>query len=338
MTLNEFIEEWHSEQPTVRVHTSGSTGKPKELLVEKRRMEASARMTCAFLGLTSADKALLCMPLDYIAGKMMVVRSIVNAMPLLSVVPSAHPLAGLDEVPDLAAMTPMQAANTMEQPQEKELFCRIKHVIIGGGAISPSLEQELRTCPNAVWSSYGMTETLSHIALRRVSGEDASLWYTPLQGIDIGLSPEGTLRINAPALHEGTLTTNDIAEVNATGQFRIMGRKDNTINSGCVKIQIEKVEERLKEELATLLKDCNNVSADAENCFMITSSPHPIFGEAVTLLIKENINETLRSALLRSIDALPRYWRPKRIVEVALLPFTDNGKPDRATAKAITHR
>ncbi len=320
--MTDFISEWNSAQPTVKVRTSGSTGIPKEMLVEKRRMEASARMTCDFLGLTSADKALLCLPTEYIAGKMMVVRALVSGMPLISVQPSSHPLAGLEEIPSFVAITPMQVVNTLKTPDEMAVFCRIRNVIIGGSAIDSALEQRLKICPNAVWSTYGMTETLSHIALRRVSGKDSSLWYTPMQGITVSLSADNTLCINAPMLHDGILITNDIAEINALGQFRILGRKDNVINSGGVKIQIEVVEARLKETL--------------DFPFMITSSPDSLLGEAVTILLPKSITESQKSILLKAVDSLPRYWRPKRTILLDSLPFTANGKPDRAAAKKLS--
>ncbi len=328
MQLTEFLTEWNSTRAVVRLRTSGSTGKPKEMLVEKKRMEASARMTCDFLGLTSQDKALLCMPLDYIAGKMMVVRSLVCGMSLLIVEPSRHPLANLKEVPTFVAMTPMQVRNTLETPDEMSLFCQIRNVIIGGSAIDASLEQRLRLCPNAVWSTYGMTETLSHVALRRVSGDNATLWYTPLSGVTLSQTSEGTLCIDAPKLHDGLLSTNDIVEMNAAGQFRFLGRKDNVINSGGVKIQIEEVETRLLEAISMRY-------AVTEQSFMITASPDTIFGEAVTLLLPISLDEAMKSVILGSLDTLPRYWRPKRILDVPSLPRTTNGKLDRATAKLM---
>lgn len=180
MELNEFLAEWHNDNPRILVHTSGSTGKPKPLMVEKRRMLNSARITCDFLGLKPGDTALLCMPLDYIAGKMMVVRSLQRDLRLTSVRPSSHPLAD-ETLPHFtfAAMVPMQVYNTLKVPCERERLMRIRHLIIGGGAISDELAQMIKSLPNAVWSTYGMTETLSHIALRRLNGPDASLWYTP---------------------------------------------------------------------------------------------------------------------------------------------------------------
>ena len=325
MTLQEFLAEWHSASPFVKVRTSGSTGTPKEMLVEKVRMENSARMTCEFLGLNHGDKALLCMPLDYIAGKMMVVRSIVAGMQLISIEPSSHPLSQLDTTPDFAAMTPMQVARTFENADETDIFRQIRCVIIGGGAIDHTLEEKLQSCPNAVWSTYGMTETLSHIALRRVSGPDASLWYTPLKGIRLSLSAESTLVIDAPMLHEGTLHTNDIVEMDSEGCFRIIGRRDNTINSGGVKIQIEEVEERLHNACPSAL-------------FIITSRPDPVFGEAIVALLPKTTDEMAKKLFSQAIATLPRYWQPKHIIEVDSLPLTGTGKPDRAKAKAIASK
>lgn len=322
MTLQDFLSEWHNEAPTVKVRTSGSTGVPKEMLVEKERMVNSARMTCKFLNLKRGDKALLCMPVDYIAGKMMVVRSIVAEMELISVEPSAHPLAGLISIPDFAAMTPMQVARTFENADEMSIFQKIRCVIIGGGAIDHSLENKLKDCPNAVWSTYGMTETLSHIALRRVSGQSATQWYTPLEGIRISQADNSTLTIDAPMLHKETLHTNDLVEMNDKKQFRIIGRCDNTVNSGGVKIQIEEVEERLKDS-------CPSTP------FIITSRPDPVFGEIIVALLLKSTDEMGEKAIQDAISALPKYWRPKYIVHTEKLPMTETGKPDRAKAKAI---
>ena len=183
--LDAFLQEWHNDEPTVWVHTSGSTGTPKPMQVEKERMMASARLTCSFLGLKEGDSALLCMPLQYIAGKMVVVRSLVAGLKLIPVAPSGHPLKDLKEAPTFAAMIPMQVFNTLQVPEERDILMNIKHLIIGGGAIDEALASELKDFPNQVWSTYGMTETLSHIALRRLNGEDASDWYTPFDSVNI---------------------------------------------------------------------------------------------------------------------------------------------------------
>ena len=216
MTLEEFLAQWNDASPCMEVKTSGSTGVPKHIYIEKERMRASARMTCDFLGLRQGDTALLCMPLDYIAGKMMVIRALERGLKLLSVEPSSHPLCstnmesiGNPSCIDFAAMVPLQVWNTLQVPEEREAMCRIRHLIIGGGAISQALEQELRTLSINVWSSYGMTETLSHIALRRIT-EDC---YTPLPGITLCQDQDGCLIIDAPHLCSEALYTNDIVEI-----------------------------------------------------------------------------------------------------------------------------
>ena len=319
--LEAFLQEWQNDEPTVWVHTSGSTGTPKPLQVEKERMRASARLTCSFLGLKEGDSALLCMPLQYIAGKMVVVRSLVAGLRLLPVAPCGHPLKNLTEIPTFAAMIPMQVYNTLQVPEERSKLMEIKHLIIGGGAIDDALGRELKAFPNHVWSTYGMTETLSHIALRRLNGAEASDWYTPFENVRIRLSEENTLIIHAPSVCAEELTTNDIAEINDEGKFRILGRKDNTINSGGVKIQIEQVEATLKEYL--------------DVPFQITARKDAKFGEIVVLLY----NKVKEEADIRRIceEKLPAYWVPKIYLPVEELPLTGTGKPDRATARRIAN-
>lgn len=317
--LATFLKEWNNESPTIGVHTSGSTGIPKSLQVEKERMKASARLTCSFLKLKKGDTALLCMPIQYIAGKMMVVRSIVADLKLIPVAPCGHPLASLTEVPTFAAMIPMQVSNSLQIPEEKTLLRSINQLIIGGGPIDDELATALKDFPHEVWSTYGMTETLSHIALRRLNGKEASEWYTPFDTVSIRLSEEGTLIIHAPQVCAEELTTNDLAEMNSQGQFRILGRKDNIINSGGVKIQIEEVETLLKAHISIP--------------FQITSAPDSTFGEIVVLLYeKTNTEEDFRSVCNK---ILPPYWKPKRYVAVDFLPTTGTGKPDRATARRM---
>ena len=154
MTFEEFLEEWNSTSPTVTVHTSGSTGAPKLMLASKEKMKASARITCDFLQLQPGYSALLCMSLDYIAGKMMVVRALERGLRLIRVETSGHPLATVSESIDFAAMVPMQVYNSLQVPAEREKLRNIRHLIIGGGAIDASLAAALSDFPHAVWSTY----------------------------------------------------------------------------------------------------------------------------------------------------------------------------------------
>ena len=319
VSVGEFLTEWFNGNHLLKVHTSGSTGTPKELWVEKERMINSARLTVSFLGLKQGDSALLCMPLPYIAGKMVVARSIIAGLNLIPVKPCGRPLEHIAEIPDFAAMIPMQVYNSLRNSSDREKLKQIKHLIIGGGAIDDNMAEELRTFPNAVWSTYGMTETLSHIALMRLSGKEASSWYTPFDNVSISLSEDDTLIIHAQSVNPDILVTNDIAEINDKGQFRIIGRKDNIINTGGIKVQIEKVETELKPILP-----------DTE--FMITSVKDEKFGERIVILISGNTTEqTINDA----ISVLPQYWRPKQIIRCNNLPLTGTGKPDRANARKL---
>lgn len=353
MTLEDFLSEWNNDSDRVLVHTSGSTGKPKPMMVEKKRMLNSARITCDFLGLKPGDSALLCMSLDYIAGKMVVVRSIERHLHLISVSPSGHPLKDINlkdaneknangEI-TFAAMVPMQVYNTLQVPEERERLTHVRHLIIGGGAIDASLEKELRSLPGniAIWSTYGMTETLSHIALRRINGAEASEWYQPFDSVKISQTDEGCLVIDAPLVCAETLVTNDIVEIESyiynkvekhekveKLRFRIKGRKDNVICSGGIKIQIEEVEALLKPHL--------------EKPFMIAKKKDEKFGEIAVLLTEDEdlkkVEATIRRLLSGKSDdsnkssefKSHKYWIPREFRYVEHLPLTETGKPKRS--------
>ena len=321
MDLQEFLAEWHSDSPFVEVHTSGSTGAPKPMLVEKQRMEASARITCRFLGLQPGDSAMLCLPLDYIAGKMMVVRALTCGLRLIAVPPSSHPLKstqrGRFSLCTFAAMVPMQVWNSLQVPEERQRLMQIRHLIIGGGAVDDALADALVGLPNQIYSTYGMTETLSHIALRRLNGPEASDWYTPFEGVSISLNAEGCLCIGAPAVHEGLLVTNDLAVIE-DGRFRILGRKDNVICSGGIKIHIEEVERLLR--------------AHVRVPYLITKVPDSRLGEAVVLLTTAADPASLADVQATCRRVLPPYWVPRHVLTVDHLPFTATGKPARAEA------
>ena len=315
MTLNDFLDEWNNPKNTVEVQTSGSTGVPKCIRVEKQRMLNSARITCDFLGLKAGDTALLCMPLDYIAGKMVVVRSIERQLRLTTVEASGHPLKNITNSFDFAAMVPMQVYNSLQVPEECEKLRTIKHLIIGGGPINDDLQQQLSSFPNNVWSTYGMTETLSHIALRRLNGENASLWYTPFSTVSISLNANGCLVIEASLVHEGRLETHDRAEIR-DGKFRILGRLDNVINSGGIKIQAEEVEEMLRPHI--------------KMPYLISKCSDEKFGEVVVLL-----TECPDLSLVKEIccNILPKFWQPKHYLYTSHIPLTGTGKPARKAAE-----
>ena len=317
--LYNFLMEWYNDKDYVIVQTSGSTGEPKRMKANKQQMINSASITCRHLGLKQGDSALLCMPIKYIAGKMMVVRAIVWGLNLIAVEPSVHPLKNCNEKIDFAAMTPMQVIYSLNVPQEKRTLAKISNLIIGGGAIDAELEEDIKQLPGKIYSTYGMTETLSHIALRRLNGAGSDEFYTPFPSVALSLSKEGTLIIDAPLVCNNQLVTNDIAELLPNGKFKIVGRKDNTINSGGIKVQPEKIE--------AMLRPIINAS------FAITSIPDKILGEAVALVIEKRDKYSILS--LPEIEKicnkiLDRYERPKRIIYVSELPLTETGKINRA--------
>ena len=257
----------------------------------------------------------------------------------LTVRSNNYPLSIVNYQFGFAAMVPMQVYNSMQVPEERERLKQIRHLIIGGGAIDESMAEELKTFPNHVWSTYGMTETLSHIALRRLSGPEASEWYTPFPSVSVSLNEEGCLVIDAPEVCKERLVTNDIAElatqrgqslmcsVNSAheGQspcvanvpFKILGRKDNVICSGGIKIQAEEVERILKAHLHVP--------------YLISKRPDKKFGEAVVMLTEGDVEEA--TAVCEAV--LPKYQRPKAYVHVDNIPMTETKKPARRQAEVL---
>lgn len=317
-----FLNEWFDASPVITVHTSGSTGVPKELVVRKDRMMQSARLTCEFLNLQAGDTALLCMNLRYIGAMMMVVRSLVAGLNLVVRPASGHPLSDVEVPLKFAAMVPLQVYNTLRVPAERKRLEHTDILIIGGGAVDDSLEAELKTIPIAAYSTYGMTETLSHIALRRLNGEAASKCYYPFPSVELSLSAENTLIVKAPLICDDVLQTNDIACLCSDGGFTIAGRKDNVINSGGIKIQAEEMENRLQPFIPVP--------------FAVTAVPDPCLGQALTLLIagKPDIKE-LENKLQAVLET---YYRPKHIFITELIPQTENGKIDRTGCRILAQQ
>lgn len=317
-----FLNEWFNDSPVITVHTSGSTGIPKELMVRKDQMMQSARLTCEFLNLKKGESALLCMNLRYIGAMMVVVRSLVAGLNLIVRPASGHPLADIKEPLRFVAMVPLQVYNTLQVPEEKERLKQTDILIIGGGAVDEALETEINHLPTAVYSTYGMTETLSHIALRRLNGVSASEHYYPFPSVKLSLSAENTLIIDAPLVCDEILQTNDIACIYPDGSFMILGRKDNVINSGGIKIQAEEMEKLLRPFIPV--------------SFVITSVPDQRLGQAVTLLLAgqpdiEEIGNKLQ-------EILEPYYRPKHILTTESIPQTENGKIDRVECRNLAQQ
>ncbi|MDR2384518.1 MAG: AMP-binding protein [Tannerella sp.] len=311
--LFEFLKDWFSDTDTVEVKTSGSTGEPKVMRVSKQKMINSAELTCNFLELKAHDKALLCLPLEYIAGKMVVIRAITAQLDLHLVEPEGNPLTKTTETDfAFAAMIPLQIYNSLINNAIK--LEKIKNIIIGGGTVDAILEKKLQPLTNNIYSSYGMTETLSHIALRCINGMKKSSNYVPFNSVKISLKEDSTLVIEAPLVSDNIIYTNDMAEIFPDGSFSITGRKDNIINSGGIKIQPEVVENLLRPLI--------------DFPFAITSLPDEKLGEIVVLVTENQINPSIFSHL-------PKYCKPRKIIVTDKIPTTETGKIMRQALKNL---
>lgn len=309
-----FIAEWFDKKEYVEVSTSGSTGTPKIIRVLKQHMVNSARMTCDSLGLQAGDSALLCLSTGYIAGKMMVVRAMVAGLDLTIVEPSGTPF--IDKDYTFCAMVPMQVFNLASSGEHVSSLNRIKNLIIGGGAISSSLKKMIDRLTVSCYSTYGMTETVSHIALRKLNGSNRQQAYHPMPNVTISLNGNGCLVVDAPLIAEIRLETNDIAEIYPDGSFRILGRFDNIINTGGIKVLPEVVEAKL--------------SGCSHSCFAISSIPDQRLGEMVVLVVEGN-----EDFILNFKDVLLPYETPKKVVHVGRIPHTLNGKVDRIALRKL---
>lgn len=315
--VREFLEEWFSDSDTVTLHTSGSTGTPKLIVAEKSRMVASARMTIEYLGLKRGDSALLCMPVRYIAGKMMVVRAVVGGLNLLLGDVSGNPLENEDRNIDFAAMVPLQVYNSVQR--QKDRFENMGKVIIGGGAIDKGLEESLSRLSNEIYATYGMTETLSHIAMRRVNGECRSEYFSPMKCVETCVSTDGCLSIYAPNICAERLQTNDIVEMNPDCTFRILGRKDNVVCSGGIKLQIEQIEGKLEGVIA-------------QN-YAFSSQKDERLGERLVLVIEGAEGAEITPETLAK--HLSKYEVPKSVIHVIEIPRTESGKIARARLREL---
>lgn len=245
-----FLKEWYSDSHDVSVQTSGSTGTPKVFEIEKSRMLSSAKMTCDFLNLKPRKTALVCLPVEYISGKMMVVRAVERQLKLLIATPSSKPLENFEQEVDFCAMSPLQVENSLDK------IHFIKNLIIGGAQVSESLKTKIhkQLSPDIhhpaprIYETYGMSETLSHIALKQIYPLSEE-YFSVFEGIEICLDERACLQISAPKLNPEIIQTNDLGELKGENQFKFLGRIDNVINSGGLKIHPEELESLLKRYL-----------------------------------------------------------------------------------------
>ena len=319
-----FILEWLNENKQVKAKTSGSTGTPKSILLEKAKMIESAKMTGEFFKFQKDDKALLCLSPQYIAGKMMLVRAIVWQMSLICVKPDGHPLDTLDSNIDFAAMIPLQVSNSIHNKTQLE---KVKTILIGGGVIDKNLEDKLDQIKAKFFSSFGMTETLSHVAIKTLNGPNKSNAYKALNGIAFTIDDRDCLKIKAHKLLTKEIVTNDIVKLTSSTEFEWLGRFDHVINSGGIKLFPEQIEEKL--------------SSYINQAFFLIGIPDTYLGEKMILLIESNDHsEEQKKKILTKIEPyLENFQSPRNIFTVSKFKRTSTGKIQRkATLTSITEK
>ena len=331
----QFCQKWLAGQSTFTLHTSGSTGQPKAIFLTRAQMVTSARWTADALSLHPGDRALVCLSIDYIAGMMMIVRGLELGLHLTIIDPVSQPLAHFSPTTrfDFTAMVPLQLHGTLHgSPHEMAILNRMKGILIGGAPVSRALEEQAQQVTAPLYHTYGMTETVSHIALRRMNGAQRSDCFVPFEEVRLGLDARGCLTITSALTRGGTLQTNDLVEFQPDGSFRWIGRIDNVMNSGGVKVQIEKVETALE---AWLLHYKDGTYAECR--FFVGPLAHPRLGQAVVAIIEgkpgddeviiaPEIEAVLRTQLQHTLTP---YEIPRKVYFVHQLLETPTGKIDR---------
>ncbi|MBS7254619.1 AMP-binding protein [Flavobacterium branchiicola] len=296
--IGEFFLDWFDHKDYIEMTTSGTTGLPKVVRLEKQAMIQSALATGDFFGLEPGNKALLCLPTQFIAGKMMLVRSLILGLELDVVVPSTEPLAYNNKQYDFVAMVPLQVQNSIGKLRN------IKKLIIGGAKIDSVLEEKLLPLKTDIYETYGMTETITHIAAKKVGTKAFSI----LPNVKIQKDDRGCLVIHVSSISEEPIVTNDLIDLVNDNQFVFLGRIDNVINSGGVKLIPEQIEAKLIGKIT--------------NRFFVTGVPDAVLGEKLILVI-EGDKQDFASDFF---DVLGKFEKPKEIVFVPKFKENENGK------------
>jgi O-succinylbenzoic acid--CoA ligase len=309
ISIGNFISEWLDENDFITVKTSGSTGTPKEIKLQKKHVFNSANATVTYFDLRENTKALLCLPSEYIAGKMMLVRAMIAGWYLHTTSPEKNPLENSDENFNFTAMVPYQVFHSL-----KDLH-KVKKLIVGGGAVPLELEQQLQKVNTQVFATYGMTETISHIAVRPLNGSEKSAVFSALPKVNFSQTENDCLQIHAPEISEETVATNDVVELISPTSFKFLGRIDNMINTGGVKVHPEDIEEK--------------ISLHLKQPFFIASEKDIALGERVILIIESEKQLQLED-YSEVFEMLSAYERPKKIYSIPQFFYTETGKIKRA--------
>ncbi|WP_080056259.1 AMP-binding protein [Spirosoma aerolatum] len=332
----DFCKAWQSGQTEFVLHTSGSTGTPKPIRLTRAQMQASARLTGQTLDLQAGDAALVCLNIRYVAGTMMLVRGLELGLPMTLLEPSSNPLEHLDPTTShfaFTALVPLQLQTILEQsPDKLPILNGMKAILVGGAATSMALEKALQVITAPVFATYGMTETVSHIALRRLNGPDASAIFKALDGVTLGTDERGCLHITSAATNFERVQTNDVVELLDNLHFRLLGRADAIINSGGVKLQPELIEQRISQVLTNY---------GLSHRVIIAGLPDEQLGQRVVAFIElihstpsESFWQAWETAEADIRQTIGKYVIPKDVIIVPNFAETPTGKIDRRATVA----
>lgn len=306
-----FVKDFIGDDEYVLQKTSGTTGDAKSCYLKKTAMIASAKKTLDFLEIPVTSNALLCLPVDYIAGKMMIVRAIIGQLNLLTVEPSGMPTLNSKQKIALCAMVPMQAFNIFSN---YEILQSLEVLLIGGAEIRHELEEMLQALSMDVYETFGMTETYSHIALRKLSGDDKEENFSILPGVKVKTDSRNCLVIKTDYLQD-EIVTNDIVELIDATHFKWKGRYDNLINSGGKKIHPEVIEKQLEYQLFF-------PSA-------ILGLEDKLLGHKVVMVTEKKYCPEKAALEKKLREILPAHYVPKDIFLIDEMPRTKSFKIDR---------
>lgn len=307
-----FIKSWLSGNQTFPLKTSGSTGTPKEITLTRSQLQQSAQRTIKVLNLSSNQTALVCLDTKYIAGKMMLVRALESNMKIVAAEPSSNPIKNISVQPDFGAFVPLQLAEIFTDEDSVNKLNHFNSIIIGGASISAALLEKIKTLSCTVYATYGMTETVSHIALQKLNGEHAQDYFEVLPDITISVDERDCLVVSLPGFSE-PIITNDVVNLIDKTHFKILGRYDNIINSGGVKLVPEIIEKKLSPLLVN-------------QSFFITSIRDERLGQKLVLIIEGKPEPALPKALKLTLSS---YEVPKEIFYLDAFIRTETQKINR---------
>lgn len=307
-----FLNDWLSDKSFVEVQTSGSTGKPKTIQLQKGHMKNSALATGVFFKLGEGIKALLCLSANYIAGKMMLVRAMTLGWDIYLVAPDSEPLKSSEDlVFDFVAMVPLQVEKSLQE------LSRVKQLIIGGAPVSKTLQAKISKLQTSCYATYGMTETITHIAVKQLNHFEKSeikAHFEILSNVKIALDDRGCLTIDAPKVADEVVVTNDLVKLHSATSFEWLGRFDNIINSGGVKLFPEQIEDKLSNLITQR--------------FFVIAQPDEQLGQKLILVIESREEIVFTKSDFEAIG-LTRFEMPKAIYYTALFSETPTGKVQR---------